>query len=208
VSLKNLGLDYVDLYLMHWPLAFKAGPVPVARGDDGNVVFEPVDITETYKAMEELVATGKTKAIGVSNFSINNLEKLLKVATIVPAANQVELHPENPQWELLEYCESKGIHVTAYSPLGSTDSPLIKLDEVSKIAQKHNSQNANVLIAWARQRGTSVIPKSVTESRIVSNFNDIELDEEDLSLLKSVIEGKASFRYCDPAKFWGVEIFN
>ena len=80
--------------------------------------------------MEALVATGKAKAIGVSNFSITNLEKLLKVAKIVPAANQVELHPENPQWELLEYCNSKGIHLTAYSPLGSTDSPLIKRDEV------------------------------------------------------------------------------
>ncbi|KAG0313358.1 hypothetical protein BGZ99_008951 [Dissophora globulifera] len=208
VSLKNLGLDYVDLYLMHWPLAFKSGSVPVTRDADNNIVLEPVDITETFKAMEALVATGKVKAVGVSNFSIKNLEKLAAACKTVPAVNQVELHPENPQEELLEYCKSKGIHLTAYSPLGSTDSPLIKLDEVSKIAQKHNSQNANVLIAWARQRGTSVIPKSVTESRIISNFQDIELDEEDLKVLKSLTEGKASFRYCDPAKFWGLDIFN
>ncbi|KAF9326586.1 hypothetical protein BG006_010014 [Podila minutissima] len=207
-SLKNLGLDYVDLYLIHWPIAFKSGPAAVARDDEGKLLFEDVDFTETYKAMEALIPTGKTKAIGVSNFSIKNLEKLLASAKIVPAANQVELHPENPQWELLEFCKAKGIHLTAYSPLGSTDSPLIKREEISKIAQKHNSNNANVLIAWAVQRGTSVIPKSTTESRIISNFQDIVLDEEDLKTLKAITEGKAPHRYCDPKDFWGIEIFN
>jgi len=207
-SLKNLGLDYVDLYLIHWPIAFKSGPDAVSRDSEGKLLFENVDFTETYKAMEALIPTGKTKAIGVSNFSIKNLEKLLASAKIVPAANQVELHPENPQWELLEFCKAKGIHLTAYSPLGSTDSPLIKREEISKIAQKHNSNNANVLIAWAVQRGTSVIPKSTTESRIISNFQDIVLDEEDLKTLKAITEGKAPHRYCDPKDFWGVEIFN
>jgi len=207
-SLKNLGLDYVDLYLMHWPVAFKSGPAAVARDDAGNLIFEDVDITTTYQAMEKLVETGKTKAIGVSNYSIKNLEKILSIAKIVPAANQVELHPENPQWELLQFCKDKGIHVTAYSPLGSTDSPLIKRDEISKIAAKHNTNNANVLIAWGQQRGTSVIPKSVTDSRIIANFKDIELDQEDLAALKSLIDGKAPHRYCDPKDFWGIEIFN
>jgi len=207
-SLKNLGLDYVDLYLIHWPIAFKSGPDAVARDSEGKLLFENVDFTETYKAMEGLIPTGKTKAIGVSNFSIKNLEKLLASAKIVPAANQVELHPENPQWELLEFCKAKGIHLTAYSPLGSTDSPLIKREEISKIAQKHNSNNANVLIAWGVQRGTSVIPKSTTESRIISNFQDIVLDEEDLKTLKAITEGKAPHRYCDPKDFWGVDIFN
>ncbi|KAG0277531.1 hypothetical protein BGZ96_002827 [Linnemannia gamsii] len=207
-SLKNLGLDYVDLYLMHWPVAFKSGPAAVARDDAGNLIFEDVDITATYQAMEKLVETGKTKAIGVSNYSIKNLEKILSIAKIVPAANQVELHPENPQWELLQFCKDKGIHITAYSPLGSTDSPLIKRDEISKIAAKHNTNNANVLIAWGQQRGTSVIPKSVTDSRIIANFKDIELDQEDLAALKSLIDGKAPHRYCDPKDFWGIEIFN
>ncbi|KAF9148710.1 hypothetical protein BG015_009550 [Linnemannia schmuckeri] len=207
-SLKNLGLEYVDLYLMHWPVAFKSGSTPVARDEAGKLIFEDVDITTTYQAMEKLVETGKTKAIGVSNYSIKNLEKILAVAKIVPAVNQVELHPENPQWELLDFCKSKGIHVTAYSPLGSTDSPLIKRDEIAKIAEKHNTQNANVLIAWGQQRGTSVIPKSVTESRIISNFKDIELDQEDLAALKALTEGKAPHRYCDPKEFWGIEVFN
>ncbi|KAF9203078.1 hypothetical protein BGZ49_006795 [Haplosporangium sp. Z 27] len=207
-SLKNLGLDYVDLYLMHWPIDFKSGPNAVTKDADGKFVREGVDFTETWTALEKLVATGKAKAVGVSNFSIKNLEKLLAIAKIVPAVNQVELHPENPQWELLEFCNSKGIHLTAYSPLGSTDSDLIKSDLVGKIAAKHKSQNANVLIAWARQRGTSVIPKSVTESRIISNFQDIELDEEDLKTLKSFTDNKPPHRYCDPSKDWGVEIFN
>ncbi|KAG0238183.1 NADP-dependent oxidoreductase domain-containing protein [Mortierella sp. GBAus27b] len=206
-SLKNLGLDYVDLYLMHWPLAFKSGPQAVARDAEGNLLFENVDIVETYKAMEELLKTNKVKAIGVSNFSITNLKKLLAATTVVPAANQVELHPENPQWELLEFCKEKNIHLTAYSPLGSTDSPLIKRNEIAEIAKKHNSSNANVLIAWGRQRGTSVIPKSVTDARIISNFKDIVLDEEDLKVLKSLTEGKPAHRYCDPKTFWGVDIF-
>ncbi|KAI1319834.1 hypothetical protein EDD11_002828 [Mortierella claussenii] len=207
-SLDNLGLDYVDLYLMHWPIAFKSGSTPFPKGEDGKVLVEDVDFTETYKAMEALIATGKTKAIGVSNFSVKNLEKLLKTATVVPAVNQVELHPENPQWELLEFCQSKGIQLTAYSPLGSTDSPMIKRDEIKKIAEKHNSSNANVLIAWGRQRGTCVIPKSVTEARIISNFKDIELDSEDLKVLKGLTEGKEPHRYCDPQEDWGINIFN
>ncbi|CAO3564760.1 unnamed protein product [Mortierella alpina] len=207
-SLKNLGLDYIDLYLIHWPVAFKSGSEAVARDADGKILRENVEITETYKALEALVASGKTKAIGVSNFSIKNLEKILKVATIPPAVNQVELHPENPQWELLEFCKDKGIHVTAYSPLGSTDSPLIKREEITKIAEKHNSSNANVLIAWGQQRGTSVIPKSVTESRIVSNFKDIELDLEDLKVLKAITQGKEPHRYCDPKTFWDIDVFN
>ncbi|KAF8928723.1 NADP-dependent oxidoreductase domain-containing protein [Dissophora ornata] len=208
VSLKNLGLDYIDLYLMHWPIAFKSGPVPLVKDEEGKVLLEDVEVIETYKAMEDLIATGKTKAIGVSNFTVKSLEKLLEVAKIVPAANQVELHPENPQWELLEYCNSKGIHLTAYCPLGSSDSLLIKRDEVTKIAEKHNSSNASVLIAWGVQRGTSVIPKSVTESRIVSNFKDTVLDEEDLKVLKGLTEGKASHRYCEPLTMWGIEVFN
>ncbi|KAF9431933.1 hypothetical protein BGZ76_011507 [Entomortierella beljakovae] len=207
-SLKNLGLDYVDLYLMHWPIDFKSGPSPVTKDADGKYLREGVDFTETWKALEELIPTGKTKAIGVSNFSIKNLEKILAIAKIVPAVNQVELHPENPQWELLEYSKSKGIHLTAYCPLGSTDSDLIKNELVSKIAQKHNSPNANVLISWGRQRGTSVIPKSVTASRVISNFNDIELDEEDVKVLKSLTEDKPSRRYCDPSNDWGVNIYN
>ncbi|KAF9195006.1 hypothetical protein BGZ51_005970 [Haplosporangium sp. Z 767] len=206
-SLKNLGLDYVDLYLMHWPVAFKSGSEPVTRDADGKIVLENVDIVDTYKAMEDLIPTGKTKAIGVSNCTIEKLEKILNACKTVPAVNQVELHPENPQWELVDFCKSKGIHVTAYSPLGSTESPLIKRDEITKIAQKHNSSNANVLIAWGQQRGTSVIPKSVNESRITSNFKDIELDEEDFKVLKSLTEGKAPHRYCDPKEFWDIDLF-
>ncbi|KAF9579031.1 hypothetical protein BGW38_004886, partial [Lunasporangiospora selenospora] len=191
----------------HWPIAFKSGPEPVAKGEDGKILLENVHFTETYKAMESLVETGKTKAIGVSNFTINHLEELLKVAKVVPAANQVELHPELPQTELVEYCQSKGIHVTAYCPLGSTNSNVIKNEEVSKIAKKHNSENANVLIAWGVQRGTSVIPKSVTASRIRSNFNDIILDEEDIKILKGLTEGKSTTRYCDTLDFWGIDIY-
>jgi diketogulonate reductase-like aldo/keto reductase len=87
-------------------------------------------------------------------------------------------------------------------------TPTLPTQQISKIAAKHNTNNANVLIAWGQQRGTSVIPKSVTESRIISNFKDIELDQEDLAALKSLIDGKAPHRYCDPKEFWGIDIFN
>ncbi|KAG0233945.1 hypothetical protein BGW42_007020 [Actinomortierella wolfii] len=203
-SLKNLGLDYVDLYLIHWPVSFKAGDVAFPTGENGLPILENVDIADTWKAMEGLLSTGKVKAIGVSNFSKKNLEKLLKTAKVVPAVNQLEIHPELPQWELLEYCKEKGIHLTAFSPLGSTDSALMKRPELAEMAKKYNTQNANILISWGAQRGTSVIPKSVTLSRVESNFYDVELAPEDVSVLDSIAKS-GTHRYCDPQ--WGVDIY-
>ncbi|KAF9971630.1 hypothetical protein BGZ73_005403 [Actinomortierella ambigua] len=203
-SLKNLGLDYIDLYLIHWPCAFQAGDDAFPKGPDGKPILEDTDFVETWKAMEELLDTGKVKAIGVSNFSKKNLERLLKTAKVVPAVNQVEIHPELPQWELLEYCKSKGIHMTAYSPLGSTDSALMKRAGLAELAKKYNTQNASILISWAAQRGTSVIPKSVTLSRVESNFKDFELAPEDVAYLDSIAKDGAH-RYCAPA--WGYDFF-
>lgn len=120
--------------------------------------------------MEKLLSTGKVKTIGVSNFSIKTLEVLLPQATIVPAVNQVQMHPCLPQHDLLEYCTKKGIHVTAYTPLGRADSPFFSDDTVLKVAEKNKITTAQVVLSWGVQRGTSVIPKSEKEERLKANF--------------------------------------
>ncbi|KAG2179092.1 hypothetical protein INT43_001942 [Umbelopsis isabellina] len=208
-SLSNLGLDYIDLYLMHWPVALTPGKGSLfPRHEDGSRDLDQEikgDFTISYLAMEKLVESGKTKAIGVSNFSTHNLDILLKKANIVPAVNQVELHPYLPQHKLLEYCTAKGIHLTAYSPLGSTDSPLQKEADLIAIAEKNNKTVAQTLISWAVQRGTSVLPKSVTPSRIEANFQDYKLSEEDFAKINEISK-KHSQRLVSPD--WGVTVFH
>ncbi|KAI7892278.1 NADP-dependent oxidoreductase domain-containing protein [Mucor mucedo] len=205
-SLELLGLDYVDLYLMHWPVAFQAGEDNAPKDAEGKLLLDNTDITETYAAMEKL-SKEKTRAIGVSNFNIANLEKLAKTQKIVPAANQVELHPYLPQDELIKYCKDHGILVTAYSPLGSTNSPFLNDASVAKIAEKHNNTTASVLISWGIKRGYAVIPKSVTPSRIISNFKTVELDDEDFETLNKLVHAEKAQRLVDPFNFWGVDVF-
>ncbi|KAG1152497.1 hypothetical protein G6F37_000345 [Rhizopus arrhizus] len=207
VSLDNLQLNYLDLYLIHWPVAFKPGKETVPRDADGKVEFDDVDFTETYAAMEKLVGE-KVRAIGVSNFNIAKLEKLAKVQKIVPAVNQIELHPFLPQEDLLQYCKEHNIVVTAYSPLGSTNSPFLKDEKIAKIAEKYNATPAQILISWGIQRGCSVIPKSVTPSRIISNFKDVELNEEDFKALNTLVDAQSPNRLVDPYNFWGVDVFD
>jgi alcohol dehydrogenase (NADP+) len=117
-SLKDLGMDYVDLYLMHWPSAFKPGSEMMPKVD-GKMQIADIDYVDTYKAMEKLLETGKTKAIGISNFSYAELERLLKECSVVPAAIQMELHPWLQQTKFCEFIKSKGIHITQYSPFGN-----------------------------------------------------------------------------------------
>lgn len=167
--------------------------------------------------MEKLVETGKARAIGVSNFGIRNLETLLASAKVVPAVNQIELHVNckqtnllrhdaatdpafsdviGPSTKLVEFCKSKGIHVTAYSCLGSTDSPLVKDQTLKGIADAHNTTIQKVLLVWGLKRGTSVIPKSVTESRIQDNFklDGLDLSAEEMDKLNGL---KDRFKVCN-----------
>ncbi|KAF2722693.1 aldose reductase [Polychaeton citri CBS 116435] len=166
-SLNSLGLDYVDLYLIHWPSS--------TDPSDLKKHYPDWDFIKTWADMQKLPASGRVKNIGVSNFAIKNMEKLLDDPSCktVPAVNQIELHPNNPSPKLVDYCKQKGIHCTAYSCLGSTNSPLAKDETLKKIADAKDKSTAQVLLMWGLQRGTSVIPKSVTESRIQKNF---ELD--------------------------------
>ncbi|KAL6239778.1 hypothetical protein BDW75DRAFT_226846 [Aspergillus navahoensis] len=163
-SLKDLGVDYVDLYLMHWPSS--------TDPNDLKKHLPDWDFIKTWQEMQKLPATGKVRNIGVSNFGIRNLEKLLNDPSckIVPAVNQIELHPNNPSPKLVAYNSSKGIHSTGYSCLGSTNSPLYKDPTLLKLAEKKGKTPQQVLLVWGIQKGWSVIPKSVSKSRIDANF--------------------------------------
>jgi len=194
-SLAALDSGYLDLWLMHWPAPMKGG-----KPD------KSADWLDTWKEMEKIYESNKdkVKAIGVSNFHISYLERLLKEATVVPAVNQVELHPSCAQEDLVEYCRSKGIVVTAYSPLGSDNSPLLTDPVVKKIAEKYSVHPANILISLQANRpGVTVVPKSVTNSRILSNFHVVDLTDEEITELNKIDETK-HFRACKPTwTGWG-----
>ena len=175
-SLKNLNLSYIDLYLIHWPSA----------SDDRYVMINKRE--ETWKAMEEILKSGKAKAIGVSNYTIPHLEEMVSYAEIQPAVNQVEFHPFLYQKDLLEYCQKNNIALEAYSPIVKAR----KMDNASiiNLAQKYKKTNAQILIRWSIQRGCIPIPKSVHENRIQENADvfDFEISEEDMSILDSLNE--------------------
>ncbi|KAK4177542.1 D-galacturonate reductase [Triangularia setosa] len=188
-SLKSLGLEYVDLFLVHWPLLMNPDGnhdrFPT-KPDGTRDIIQDYDHVDTWKQMEALLKTGKTKAIGVSNYSKLYLEQLLPHATIIPAVNQIENHPALPQQEIVDLCREKGIHIMAYSPLGSTGGPLLSAEPVVKIAEKHGVKPSSVLLSYHAARGNTVLAKSVTPERIKENINSlIDLDEEDQAELKA-----------------------
>ncbi|MDP5078245.1 MAG: aldo/keto reductase [Nonlabens sp.] len=178
-TLSDLQLDYLDLYLMHWPVAFKPDAMN-ASGPEDYLSTEEAPIPDTWKAMVELKEKGLAKHLGVSNFSTKKLDDLLEHTTEVPEMNQVELHPLLQQNELLTYCNHKGIHLTGYSPLGSGDRSdgmkqedepnMFELETIKELAKKHHATEGQVLIAWSAMRGTAVIPKSTNEGRIKENL--------------------------------------
>ncbi|CAD5320679.1 unnamed protein product [Arabidopsis thaliana] len=170
-TLKDLQLEYVDLYLIHWPARIKKGSVGIKPEN-----LLPVDIPRTWKAMEALYDSGKARAIGVSNFSTKKLADLLELARVPPAVNQVECHPSWRQTKLQEFCKSKGVHLCAYSPLGSPGTTWLKSDVLKNpilnmVAEKLGKSPAQVALRWGLQMGHSVLPKSTNEGRIKENFN-------------------------------------
>lgn len=199
-SLKNLQLDYIDQYLIHWPVAFRNGVGRPQKPDD-YLSLEEVPIIETWKELEKAKDRRLVRHIGVSNFSEEKLRDLVSKATIKPEMNQVELHPLLQQEDLLKYCKSEDIFLTAYSPLGSGDRSnemkaenepsLLKLKEIVSIARKHNASPGQVLINWHTQRGTGVIPKSTSREHIKENFlaSNIQLDEEDMKVINLLDRG-------------------
>lgn len=210
-SLKRLGLEYVDLYLMHWPVTMKSSfdgdLIPTREDGKTDVVpFDEWNYVKTYNLMQELKIEGLTKAIGISNFNIPKIEYLLSQPEIkiTPACNQVEIHPYLPQDDLIKYCKSKGILVECYSPLGSTGAPVLKDDKLIKIAEKHNVSTACIAISWAISRDTVVLPKSVHNERIESNLKIIQLSNEDIEIINSISKTSTK-RIVNPS--WGVDIY-
>jgi len=171
-SLKRLGLNYVDLYLIHWP---------VPKLDK---------YVETWEALEDIYASGRAKAIGVSNFNIEHLDNLLLRAKVVPAVNQVELHPRLQQRELREYCTDKQIQIESWSPIGGNGDKLGVLndDTIVDIADKHHKTPAQIILRWHIQNGLVAIPKSVHADRIRENaaIFDFELDNDDIAKISAL----------------------
>ncbi|VDC01485.1 unnamed protein product [Peniophora sp. CBMAI 1063] len=179
-SLANLGLEYVDLYLIHWPQAAMNGKV--LQPD------EHPTINDTWADMEKVFEEGRAKAIGVSNFSVKTLKRLEETWKVVPAVDQIEMHPFLPQNELKAYCEEKGIHLTAYSPVGqpsetSKAPSLLKNDLIVELAGKYSATPGQILLSWGVQRGTSVIPKSENEERLRKNITVVKLEDADVKMI-------------------------
>ncbi|KAJ6593199.1 NADP-dependent oxidoreductase domain-containing protein [Mycena capillaripes] len=214
-TLKQLGIDYVDLYLVHWPVAFVPGNglYPPHPTKEGEVALDlETSLVDTWKAMIALPES-KVKNIGVSNFTIAHLEGIISATGVVPIANQIEAHPLLPQDDLVAYCKEKNIHITAYSPLGNNLIGVKKLTDepvVEEIAAKLGATPAQVLVAWGAYRGYSVIPKSVQEERIISNFKQVELSEEDYKKISALGHGK-HVRYNIPYRYtpkWDISLFD
>ncbi|XP_012256138.2 aldo-keto reductase family 1 member B1-like [Athalia rosae] len=191
-TLADLGLDYVDLYLMHWPVAYEEGGDLTPKDANGKIVFADHDYVDTWKALEEVCEKGLAKNIGVSNFNKEQLERLLKTARIQPVTNQVECQPLLAQVELSEFCKSRGIVITAYRPIGGLGKPgepkLREDPKLASIAKKYNKTISQILLRYQVDRGHVAIPKSVNKSRIKENFEifDFELSKEDVKLITSM----------------------
>src|SRR5579862_10033389 len=179
-SLKRLQLDYVDLYLIHTPFAFQPGDEQDPRDQNGNVLYDNgVTLLDTWRAMESLADDGRCRAIGLSDISLNELSPIYVSARIKPAVVQVEAHPYLPEAALLEFCKEKGIVFLAFAPLGHGMTPgLLEDPVISAIAARVGKTPAQVLLAWAVQRGTAVLTTPKTAARARENFDISALPED------------------------------
>ncbi|KAF5302643.1 hypothetical protein FQR65_LT08484 [Abscondita terminalis] len=189
-TLKDLGLDYVDLYLIHWPTGYKEEASSDLPVDDAKPNYSDYDYVDTWKAMEEIKKKGLAKSIGVSNFNKYQLERILENAEIPPTVNQVECHPYLNQNKLIKFCKSKNIQIVAYSPFASPGrfselpnyTKVFEIPAIKEIAEKYKKTPAQVILRWQIQRQVVVIPKSVNIKRIKENCEifDFEISKEDM----------------------------
>ncbi|WVZ85840.1 hypothetical protein U9M48_032706 [Paspalum notatum var. saurae] len=192
-SLQNLQMEYVDLYLVHWPMAVKPSKpyFPLRRED-----IVPMDLSGVWQAMEECHRLGLAKMIGVSNFTTRKLQELLAVAKIPPAVNQVELNPSWQQKKLIEFCRNKSIHVTAYSPLGGQSrtkiSSVLQSEVLEEIAKARGKSVAQISLRWIYEQGASMVVKSLKPERMEENMEIFhwELSDEDRLKISQVPQHK------------------
>jgi diketogulonate reductase-like aldo/keto reductase len=179
-SLRRLQLDYVDLYSIHTPFAFKPGDEQDPRDQNGNVIYdEATTLTNTWKALESLVQEGRCKAIGLSNVNLAQLQEVFESARIKPAVIQVESHPYLPEWDLLDYCKSKGIVMQAFAALGHGMEPKLLDDPaIIDVAKRVHKTPAQVLLAWALQRGTAPLTTATSIAYIEQNFDVSTLPDD------------------------------
>lgn len=204
-TLDDLQIDTLDLYLMHWPVALTRGTGMPSAPDD-FLSLDEVPLAETWAAMEELVDEGRVRHIGVSNFNVPKLRRLMDAANHAPEMNQVEMHPYLPQEDLLSFANEHDLPLTAYSPLGSKDRPegmkgddeplLLEDPTINEIADRHDATPGQVLISWALHRGTITIPKSVTPSHIEENLAaaDLSLTDDDMEAIGELGRGRRYVR--------------
>ncbi len=204
-TLDDLQLDYLDLYLIHWPVSLRKGASFPFQPDDFIATTE-IPLTETWREMVSCREEEMTRHVGVSNFNITNLSTLIREGTAVPEMNQVESHPYLNQQELIAFCRDHSILVTAYSPLGSSDRnsrmkgedepELLKDPVLSEIAEEHNCTVAQVILAWDVQRGICVIPKSVNKSRLQENLEAATINLSDTAM-KRINQIDRKYRFID-----------
>jgi alcohol dehydrogenase (NADP+) len=211
-TLADLKLQYLDLFLIHWPVHIVKDQLYASKPEH-YIAFDRLPIIETWKVMEALVEKGLCRHIGVSNFSITKLALLMENSRLKPEMNQIELHPYLQQHSMLEYCHNNDIHLTAYSPLGSSDRPaalkaadepvLLEDPMIARIAEHHGVTSAQVLISWAINRGTAVIPKSVNSARIIQNLEarNLTLTKADMDEINTLDRNR---RYVS-GEFWAPE---
>ncbi|KAJ5297842.1 hypothetical protein PENANT_c012G03533 [Penicillium antarcticum] len=213
-SLEDLDMDYVDLYLIHWPVAWKRGEELFPKDDGVPVMQHDVGLMDTWKAMEQVLKTGKTKAIGVSNCDKYEMERLVKDTSVVPAVHQLECHPWLQQHDFTAWHRVNGIHVTHYSPFGNQNAiygnkrgteRLVDEPVLAEIGKKYNKTAAQVTLAWGVTLGHSVLPKSKTPSRIKSNLEgDFKLSPDDMKQIETLNQKR---RFNDSSGEFGRDFF-
>jgi diketogulonate reductase-like aldo/keto reductase len=194
-SLRKLQLDYADLYLIHTPFAFQPGDEQDPRDASGNVIYDKgVTFLDTWRALEGLVDEGKCKAIGLSDVSLNHVKEISTAARIKPAVVHVESHPYLPQLELLDYCKQNGIVMQAFAALGHNSKPsLLENPVVTGVAKRVNKTPAQVLLAWAIQRGTALLTTATSPGRITENFDIAILPEDAVREISEGIKERIRF---------------
>jgi len=205
-SIRDLGVEYLDLYLIHWPVAFVPG---------GDEIDKDTTIVDTWRTMEDLVRANLTRKIGISNFSRRDVETIMDICQICPYAHEFETHPYLQQQGFVDYHKEIGVKVIAYSPLGNTNPKYkdnTKLDPILKdpfwidLAKKKNATVAQAILAWGSQRHTIIIPKSVHEKHILENLAALDVsftDEE----MRDISRQDEKARMNNPGKSWGIKLF-